>query len=411
MKPFRRIIQFTFLAATLIGVYVFGANCERWCPFGGVEAMYEYVHNGTMVCSLGMSNFYALAGVLVMTLLIRRAFCGYICPIGTISEWLHIASFRSGMARRLGVAGRRVPPAVDRVMSLFKYVVLAAILYFTWRAGELIFRGFDPCYALISRHGTDITFWAYVVAGVIVVASLAIMMPFCRWFCPLAAVLNPLSRIGFFRVRRNADECIDCGKCAKVCPTAISVDRLEQVTAARCISCMQCVDQCPKKAADGRAAGALAWGPPTIFGRPWSRSILVVVLLLCVSAVVAATYMYPLPSFVKTHGIEPGTTASVNLTLENLSCRGRANLLFFFLERDDMYELPGYFRLDAWPGPGEAEIRVWYDPSQVDEQRIKEAITEPYFEPEYGWRNSPFKIKGYDVLGLGLEPDVLSQPH
>ncbi|MBN2294449.1 MAG: hypothetical protein JXM70_18615, partial [Pirellulales bacterium] len=165
-------------------------------------------------------------------------------------------------------------------------------------------------------------------------------------------------------------------------------------------------DQCPKK-----EAGALGWGPPKILGGFWPRAVLIILLMLCVSGVVAATYIYPLPSFVKTHGTEPAKTASVDLTLQNLSCRGRANLLFYFLERDDMYELPDYFRLEAWPGPGEAKIRVWYDPSKTDDQTIKAAITEPYFELEYGWRKSPFTIKGYDVLDLELDPDVLSQPH
>ena len=129
-----------------------------------------------------------------------------------------------------------------------------------------------------------------------------------------------------------------------------------------------------------------------------------VVILFCVGATVAASYIYPLPSYVKSRGVEPASVASVDLTLESLSCRGRANLLFYFLERDDMFELSGYFRLEAWPGPGEAEIRVWHDPSKTDELRIKEAITEPYYELDYGWRESPFIIKGYDMLGLALEP-------
>lgn len=401
MKISRRIVQFAFLAAVLIGVFAFGANCEMWCPFGGVEAIYEYVNRGTMVCSLGMSNFYALGGVLVLTLLARRAFCGYICPLGTISEWLNIAARKSGITRRLGLIRMQTPPALDRVLSLLKYVVLAVILYLTWRAGELIFRGFDPCYALISRHGTDITVWAYVVAGAIVATSLFVMMPFCRWFCPLAAVLNPFSRLGFFRVRRDAGACIDCGRCARVCPTAIPVDRLKEVTSARCISCLQCVDACPASSAMLEEKGeyrALSWGPPPLFGRGWPRAILVAVILLCVTATVAATYLYPLPSYVKSRGEEPSQTASVELMLENLSCRGRANLLFYFLERDDMFALPGYFRLEAWPGPGKAKIRVYYDPAQSGERQIKEAITEPYFELGYGWRQSPFFIEGYDVL-------------
>ena len=400
MNTTRRIIQFAFLSATLIGVYVFGANCEMWCPFGGVEAIYEYINRGTMVCSLGMSNFYALAGVLVLAILARRAFCGYVCPIGTICEWLNVFSRRTGITKRLGIEGRAVPPKLDRVLGLLKYAVLGVILYFTWRAGELIFRGFDPCYALISRHGTDITFWAYIVAGTIVVASLMIVMPFCRWFCPLAAVLSPLSSVGFFRVKRNASSCIDCGRCAKACPTSIPVDHLDQVTAARCLSCTKCIDACPVagKNAREKSSAALAWGPPKYLGGSWPRGILAAVVLLCVGATVAATYVYPLPSYVKSHGVEPATTASVDLTLKNLSCRGRANLLFYFLERDDMFELPGYFRLEAWPGPGEAKIRVWYDPAKIDEQQIKTAITESYFELDYGWRESPFTIKGYDIL-------------
>ena len=89
MKTTRRTVQFTFLALTLSGVFLFGANCERWCPFGGVEALHAYLTEGTMVCSLGTSNFFILGGVLAMTVLLRRAFCGYVCPIGTLSEWLN----------------------------------------------------------------------------------------------------------------------------------------------------------------------------------------------------------------------------------------------------------------------------------------------------------------------------------
>ncbi|MGB9625952.1 MAG: 4Fe-4S binding protein, partial [Phycisphaerae bacterium] len=110
MRTTRRVVQFGFLALTLTAVFVVRGNAERWCPFGGIEAAYTYLREGNLTCSLGVSNFYILAGVLLLTLLLRRAFCGYMCPIGTISEWL------GAVAARLGVRPARVPRAADRTL-------------------------------------------------------------------------------------------------------------------------------------------------------------------------------------------------------------------------------------------------------------------------------------------------------
>ena len=392
MKRKRRLVQGGFLALVLVGVFAFEANCERWCPFGGVEALYTYISEGNLVCSLGTSNFFILGGVLVTTLLVRRAFCGYMCPIGTISEWMH------RLGRRLHLPAYNVPAKFDGLLSLLKYVVLGIILVATWRMGELIFRGYDPCYALIGRHGEDITYWAYVVSGGIVVASLLISVPFCRWLCPLAAVLNPFSRFALGRIHRHDDDCRHCGVCTKRCPMAIPVDTVEQVTHARCISCLGCVDACP---VGTKQRAALSWGMPQPIRQRWAPTVLLGVLLLCTSGAVAASYLFPLPSFVKSRGTPPDTIAQAEMIIEDLTCRGRANLLVYFLERDDLFALPGYVRLEAWPSPGSARVRIGYDPSQTNELAIKQAITEPYYDSltEF-WRNSPFVIEGYDPLGL-----------
>ena len=402
MKRSRRTLQFGFLALVLVGAFGIRADCEHWCPFGGVEALYTYATEGNMLCSLGTSNFFILGGVLLMTVLLRRAFCGYVCPLGTIFEWLH------GLGRRLGIPTVRVPYKLDRVLALLKYAVLAVILWFTWQAGELVFRGFDPCYALIGRHGPDITFWAYVVSGVFVAASLPIVLPFCRWFCPLAAVLNPFSRFGLARIKRHPDLCRDCGICSRSCPVAIPVDRLDQVTAARCTSCMNCIDGCPHA-----GSGAISWGPPRWLGQRWPQAALIAILLACVGGAAAASYVFPLPSFVKSHGTPPSRVVKAKLKIDEVRCRGRANLLFYFLERDDMYQLAGYFKLEAWPGLGPADVHVTYDPALTDADAIRRAITEPYYDvtADY-WRMSPFQIEGYDPLGFDAAkaPEAVPNP-
>ena len=86
------------------------------------------------------------------------------------------------------------------------------------------------------------------------------------------------------------------------------------------------------------------------------------------------------------------------MEVEGLDCRGRANLLVFFLTREDDLEIDGYLRLEAWPGPGSGRARITYEPGRTGEDAIQMAVTSPDLET---WRMSPFAIRGFDPLGPG----------
>ena len=390
MAATRRLVQAGFLGLTLVAVFVLGRHAEAWCPFGGIETLYGYFTEGNLLCSLAISNFYILAAVLLMTVLFRRAFCGYVCPIGTLSDWLGRG------AAAVGWRAPRVGGRLDRGLSLLKYAVLGLILFLTWRSSELIFRGFDPCYALISRHGEDITFWAYVVAGAVVVASLLLVLPFCRWLCPLAAVLDPFARFGVARIKRDTEACAGCGQCDRACPMAIDVSQQEVVRAGRCLSCLRCVSACPPKL---RSKGAIAWGPPGPAGRRWPQAVLVGGIIACIAGAVVATRAVPLPSYVYMRGEAIAEPALVELQVTGLTCRGRASLLTYFIDRDDEFAVPGFVRVEAWPGPGYVPVRVWFDPGQTDESAVQLALTSPYYDAGADiWRTPPFEVEGFDPL-------------
>jgi polyferredoxin len=87
------------------------------------------------------------------------------------------------------------------------------------------------------------------LTAAIVIASLGLLSMlvqnfWCRYLCPYGALLGLVSVLSPVKIRRDADACIDCGKCARACPANLPVDRLLQIRSAECNACMACVASC-----------------------------------------------------------------------------------------------------------------------------------------------------------------------
>jgi ferredoxin len=275
---------------------------------------------------------------------------------------------------------------------MLKYLVAAVILYLTWKTGELVFRAVDPCYALLSRHGEDITVWAYVISAILIVASLFVSLPFCRWLCPLAAILNLPAIFSRFRIIRDKKTCIQCGKCAKNCPMAIPVDQSIGESMERCLACTECVGICPQNTSKTKTLRS-----------SFSQQTVIAVVLVCLLSAVLVYAMFPLASFTRVRGDRSEKTESVTLKVDHLTCRGTANRLWFYLDRDDLYALPGYLFVEVWPDPKTGTVRVTFDPSQVSHKDLCRAITEPYInfadaDSQGQIMYSPFAVHDYDPI-------------
>ena len=215
---------------------------EAYCPFGGAESLWGLFTTGQFSCALGPLNLSLFVGVIGLTLIAKKAFCSWACPIGFLGELLGMLGLRI-------TKGGLVPnEKVDRWLRMLRYVVLIVSLYFTYKLGELILRGYDPFYLLFSGIGHGTVGWiSYAILGLLTIGALAIPMFFCRYLCPLGAVFDPFSRLGLIKLHRNPETCTACAHCQQACPHNIPVHTLARVASRDCTNCLECVDVCPEK--------------------------------------------------------------------------------------------------------------------------------------------------------------------
>ncbi len=236
------LIVMTFLHQNMQNV----PSIDALDPFGGLETMMKFIAGGEFIKKIEPGTVVLFGGFVVLSIVLSRFFCGWFCAFGALQ----------GVFGALGkkIFRRRftVPAKLDRILRWVKYPVLAAVIFFTWEAGALVIRPYDPLAAFGHLSAGMSSIWAeFAVGFVMLVAILLLSMlyerVFCKYICPLGAVNAILSRIPLFRIKRVASTCISCSNCDHACPMNIDVSKPESVNSAECISCMECVTSCPTK--------------------------------------------------------------------------------------------------------------------------------------------------------------------
>ncbi len=228
-----------------------GLNCYSCpgalasCPIGALQA--------TLTSKQFHVSLYALGMITVFGTIFGRVICGFLCPFGLLQDLL----FRIPFIKKL----RRLPG--ERFLRFLRFAFLGIfVILLPMVVADVVGIG-DPWFCkyvcptgtieggiplvlmnegLRSAIGFLYT-WKLVILGVILLLSIILFRPFCRYICPLGAIYGLFNKISFTKFKVDEEKCIKCGACQKACKLDISV--WKDPNSIDCIRCGDCKTVCP----------------------------------------------------------------------------------------------------------------------------------------------------------------------
>jgi ferredoxin-type protein NapH len=180
---------------------------------------------------------------LVLTVLLGRVFCSWVCPAGLLFE------LTDKLRRLLRLA--EIEPAEVRFSHKNKYIVLVVGLFVAGIVGLPIFAMIYPP-AVISRlvhawiFGTALTGMLVLLGGIIVFELAVSPRWWCRTMCPGGALYSVLGWSRLLRVKLTPKRCTACRECEPVCPMGLNPVR--EAVGIECDNCFLCLRHCPEEA-------------------------------------------------------------------------------------------------------------------------------------------------------------------
>jgi polyferredoxin len=213
-------------------------------PVGHFTSFFAWVRGGGWDVLLPAGLVIIIASV-TLSLLLKRGFCGWICPLGSLWE----AGALLGR-RVLGGRSLRVPKWLDAAGRGVRYLLAGLILFWLMSvplAEAISFRELPYMWTADIKILMGFATPVFLVAGLLAfVLSMLFGPVWCRYLCPLGGWYSLLGVASPCAVERDADTCISCGKCTKVCHAFVDVEHVRKtVRSPECDGCMDCVRVCP----------------------------------------------------------------------------------------------------------------------------------------------------------------------
>jgi polyferredoxin len=222
------------------------AGVDGFLPIGGLASLKLWLTTGQFDL-LHPAALVLLLTFLGMSLLAKKSFCSWLCPVGTLSE----GAWKSG--HRLFGRNLTLWRWLDVPLRGLKYLLLGffvKILLIDMPATAVAAFLKTPYWALsdvkMLHFFTGMSLTTLIIVTVITLLSFLIKNVWCRYLCPYGALLGLVSLLSPFKIRRDSSQCTHCLACSRTCPAQIPVHSKNRVLNAECTGCLSCHDACPE---------------------------------------------------------------------------------------------------------------------------------------------------------------------
>ncbi|MFX1481691.1 MAG: 4Fe-4S binding protein [Promethearchaeota archaeon] len=299
LRMFRRIVQIVFLIGVngyillawfrMPNVQAFWLSIWSYlpsipilapleAPFGVIAGSFDTL---LREFSTGIFPFFTIGAMMIILIVVGRAPCGWICPIGTIQDFVTLPK---------RTKTRPAPSTEKEFRKMKAYIFVVAAFLAVWvgfsrltgseSSLEAVLGGFandafaplNPAYILfvvlpqqaeLGLWPTDLsTLWYFTQWGwpfvqmsfMIFIFLISFWVPrwFCRWLCPAGWFYSLFSRDALIGIGRNPARCTPdtCNVCEVVCPMNIRIRRYpyQHMHSPDCIMCLECKSHCPNGA-------------------------------------------------------------------------------------------------------------------------------------------------------------------
>lgn len=175
-------------------------------------------------------------GVIVLTYFQGKVFCGWICYLGAIQEFLYIGKIKILQTER-----------AQKIMRIMRYVILGILFAQLAISQSIEWSKIGPFKVIFNLYSPNNT--GYILLAILLVSSLFIHRPFCKVACPAGLIFGWVTKIPGASVLGITNSCAGC----KICDTACEIraitreGKTSKLDNQECIMCGECMSDCKIK--------------------------------------------------------------------------------------------------------------------------------------------------------------------